>query len=162
VEEVVKSRWFTRGWTLQELLAPLSIIFFNKDWKELGTKASLAKEISTITGIPRVVLLMNSKEEFSVAQIMSWAAKRETTREEDMAYSLLGLFGVNMPMIYGEGKKAFRRLQLEIMKASEDHSIFAWVGAGHERGPLALSPAEFECSGTCSALLLSRIRRSIL
>jgi Heterokaryon incompatibility protein (HET) len=147
VNEVVKSRWFTRGWTLQELLAPLSVIFFDKHWKELGTKASLAKEISARTGIPHVVLLTNSKGEFSVAQIMSWAAKRETTREEDMAYSLLGLFGVNMPMIYGEGKKAFRRLQLEIMKASDDHSIFAWVGAGKERGPVALSPAEFEHSG---------------
>jgi hypothetical protein len=152
VDEVIKSRWFTRGWTLQELLAPLSVIFFNKEWKELGTKASLAEEISTITGIPRVVLLTNSKGEFSVAQIMSWAAKRETTREEDMAYSLLGLFGVNMPMIYGEGKKAFRRLQLEIMRASEDHSIFAWVGAGQERGPLALHPSEFEHSGTVQCI----------
>jgi hypothetical protein len=83
---------------------------------------------------------------------MSWAAKRETTREEDMAYSLLGLFGVNMPMIYGEGKKAFRRLQLEIMRASEDHSIFAWVGAGQERGPLALHPSEFEHSGTVQCI----------
>jgi len=98
-------------------------------------------------GIPRLVLLTNAKGEFSVAQIMSWAARRETAREEDMAYSLLGLFGVNMPMIYGEGKKAFRRLQLEIMKASEDKSIFAWVGEGRERGPLAISPAEFQYSG---------------
>ncbi|KAE9373340.1 HET-domain-containing protein [Stipitochalara longipes BDJ] len=150
VEEFVKSRWFTRGWTLQELLAPLSVIFFNKNWEEIGTKASLAGEISTITGIPRVVLLTNSDKEFSVAQIMSWAAKRETTREEDIAYSLLGLFDVNMPMIYGEGRKAFQRLQLEIMKASEDHSIFAWsanVLHEHERGPLAISPAEFEFSG---------------
>jgi len=107
VEELAESRWFTRGWTLQELIAPLSVIFFNKEWNELGTKASLAKKISSITNIPRTVLLSNSREEFSVAQTMSWAAKRETTRVEDRAYSLLGLFGVNMSMIYGEGDKAF-------------------------------------------------------
>ena len=151
VEELPKSRWFMRGWTLQELIAPLSVIFFNKYWKELGTKASITREIATITNIPRAVLLSNSREDFSVAQIMSWAAKRETTRVEDRAYSLLGLFGVNMPMIYGEGNKAFRRLQLEIMKESRDHSIFAWRAVYNsftdERGPLALSPTEFGMSG---------------
>ena len=87
-------------------------------------------------------------EEFSIAQRMSWASKRVTTRVEDIAYSLLGLFGVNMPMLYGEGERAFTRLQEEIMKHSDDHSLFVWSNktSGY-RGLLAKSPADFEgCS----------------
>lgn len=143
VRDIRNSRWFTRGWTLQELIAPSSVLFFDRDWKEIGSKTSLAEEICNITGIPRAVLRGSYEMEYSIAQIMSWASSRETTREEDIAYSLLGLFGVHMPMIYGEGKKAFRRLQLEIMKESNDQSIFAWTGTGDQRGPLAVSPAEF-------------------
>ena len=81
----------------------------------------------------------------SVAQKLSWASERETTRIEDEAYSLLGLFDVNMPLLYGEGPKAFRRLQHEIIRSSDDHSIFAWTGPG--TGVLAASPSDFRTSG---------------
>jgi hypothetical protein len=146
-----ESRWFTRGWTLQELLAPSTVLFFNSRWVELGTRASLHSEISNCTGIPSSVLLSSSKsiESFSLAQRMSWAAGRETAREEDIAYSLLGIFDVSMPLLYGEGRKAFVRLQLEIMKTSADHSIFAWTrrpnpdDGGRRSGPLATSPSDF-------------------
>jgi hypothetical protein len=141
------SKWFTRGWTLQELIAPSSVVFFDQDWKEIGTKASLKHSISAVTGIPLKVLLSNGARDISVAQIMSWAANRETTRSEDIAYCLLGLFDVHMPMIYGEADKAFIRLQNEILKVSDDQSIFAWSGTGHERGPLATCPAEFAKCG---------------
>ena len=144
-----KSRWFTRGWTLQELLAPLYVVFFGSDWTEIGTKSSLQEVISDITGVDSQVLLTNYGGEISVAQRMAWASKRETSRVEDEAYCLMGLFGVNMPMLYGEGNDAFRRLQLEIMKLSDDQSIFAWSGYDQRwrRGLLASSPKEFvNCS----------------
>ncbi|KAI5985033.1 heterokaryon incompatibility protein-domain-containing protein, partial [Pisolithus albus] len=119
--------WFVRGWTLQELIAPDEVEFFNKDWVHVGNKWQLAPTLEKITGILREVLTGGlAGKELSVAQIMSWAANRKTTREEDRAYSLMGLFGVNMPMLYGEGKKAFQRLQVEIIRISSDHSIFAW------------------------------------
>jgi hypothetical protein len=137
------SRWFRRGWTLQELLAPKRIIFFNRTWKRLDTRSNMSPTISRITGIPRRMLLLDFSGEYSVAQVMSWAAGRETTREEDIAYCLLGLLGVNMPLIYGEGPRAFERLQQEFMKTSTDHSLFSWRGPGAERGPFARSPAEF-------------------
>jgi hypothetical protein len=140
------SKWFTRGWTLQELVAPQYVTFFGSDWKEIGTKSSFQKLITEITNIPAQVLLTNAAGGISVAQRMSWAAKRETAKVEDKAYCLLGLFNVNMPMAYGEGVNAFRRLQLEIMKVSDDQSIFAWMGTqyGEARGLLATSPLEFE------------------
>ena len=121
-------------------------MFFGDDWTEIGTKASLGDVISDITSVSSQVLLMGYRDEISVAQRMSWASKRETTRVEDIAYCLMGLFGVKMQLIYGEGDHAFIRLQLEIMKLSDDHSIFAWAGGGQdkERGRLlALSPKEF-------------------
>ena len=122
-----KSRWFTRGWTLQELLAPKRLVFFSKSWSSLGTKGSLLTLLSAITKIPIDALSHNSSfSSFSVAQRMSWAAKRQTTRVEDQAYSLMGLFSIFMPIIYGEGSSAFRRLQLEIIQRSSDQSIFAW------------------------------------
>lgn len=122
-----KSRWFTRGWTLQELIAPCNLVFFSMDWHTLGTKIELSSRISSITGIERKFLSGKSLELASAAKIMSWAALRKTSRVEDIAYCLLGLFDINMPLIYGEGKKAFRRLQEEIMTSrSEDHSLFAW------------------------------------
>jgi hypothetical protein len=105
-----KSRWFTRGWTLQELIAPSTIIFLNSEWQEIGTKSSLQWMISEITGIPSNILLGGDLESASIAQRMSWASKRETTRVEDLAYCLMGIFGVNMPMLYGEGERAFIRL----------------------------------------------------
>jgi hypothetical protein len=101
------SQWFTRGWTLQELLAPNMIIFFDKAWGEIGTKASLSKPIKVITGIDDLYNFRSA----SVAQKMSWAARRKTTRVEDRAYSLMGIFNIHMPTLYGEGERAFLRLQ---------------------------------------------------
>ncbi|KAI6147955.1 hypothetical protein BKA82DRAFT_239798 [Pisolithus tinctorius] len=120
--------WFLRGWTLQELIAPKQVEFFNKDWVPIGDKGSLAETLEKITQIPIDVLRDGlNRRHFCVAQLMSWAADRKTTRVEDRAYSLLGLFGVDMPKFYGEGKKAFQRLQLEIIQRYYcDHSIFAW------------------------------------
>ncbi|KIM68400.1 hypothetical protein SCLCIDRAFT_105698, partial [Scleroderma citrinum Foug A] len=119
--------WFSRGWTLQELIAPSDIQFLNKDWQSIGDKRMLAPTLHNITGIPEHILTLGlDGNRPCVAQIMSWAADRTTTRVEDRAYSLMGLLDVNMPMLYGEGKKAFHRLQLEIIRASNDQSIFAW------------------------------------
>ena len=138
-----RSRWFRRGWTLQELLAPKHMVFFNYKWEKLNKRSNLSPAISRITGIPRRILLLNVSGDYSVAQIMSWAAGRETTREEDIAYCLLSLLGVNMPLIYGEGARAFERLQQEFMRTSTDHSLFSWRETGAERGPFARSPTEF-------------------
>lgn len=125
--EIRRSKWFTRGWTLQELIASQRITFFNERWSTLGDKKSLSTLISEITAIPKNVLTDPAERtSCSVARKMSWAASRHTTREEDMAYSLLGIFEVNMPLLYGEGRKAFIRLQEEILKETDDQSIFAW------------------------------------
>jgi hypothetical protein len=122
-----RCRWFTRGWTLQELIAPRSIIFFDQQWKSRGTKKDMIGKLSKITGIDTGILSgAQPLATMSVAQKMSWAAKRETTRIEDTAYCLLGIFDVNMPLLYGEEGKAFRRLQEEIVKSTSDLSIFAW------------------------------------
>ena len=140
------SRWFTRGWTLQELLGPQSVIFYDQAWVEIGTKNSLQEAISEITGIPRQVLGLDTEYKTSVATRMSWASRRNTTRPEDMAYCLMGIFGVNMPLLYGEGENAFTRLQHEIIQVSDDHSIFAWaaeVDTDSARGLIARSPADF-------------------
>ncbi|KAL6862622.1 hypothetical protein ACO1O0_002859 [Amphichorda felina] len=127
VESLGRCRWFTRGWTLQELIAPKELRFYNGQFKYVGTKRELKKTISKITGIHEYVLGGDVlPSEVAVARRMSWAAKRETTRAEDMAYCLLGIFDINMPMLYGEGKKAFMRLQEEIIKRSNDLSIF-WI-----------------------------------
>ncbi|KAI6123443.1 heterokaryon incompatibility protein-domain-containing protein [Pisolithus croceorrhizus] len=138
--------WFVRGWTLQELIAPKEVVFFNKNWLPIGNKRRLAPTLQDITGVPFQVLRDGlAAKRLSVAQIMSWAAHRETTRIEDQTYSLLGLFGVNMPMLYGEGRKAFRRLQLEIIRESNDHSIFAWNPRVPRPGSvLAVSPSDFQ------------------
>jgi Heterokaryon incompatibility protein (HET) len=122
------SRWFKRGWTLQELIAPTEVEFFSMDWKRLGCRSNLSSQISEITRIGSDVL-RNNKQALrrSIAQRMSWASRRTTTRLEDMAYCLMGLFDVNMPLLYGEGTKAFIRLQEEILKNSNDQSIFAWT-----------------------------------
>lgn len=122
-----RSRWFTRGWTLQELIAPYEVHFFGRSWNYLGRKTHLTELLVRVTGIERHVL-QNSEtvSACSIAQKMSWAADRSTSRLEDSAYSLLGLFGINMPMLYGEGGRAFLRLQEEIIKSSTDPSIFAW------------------------------------
>ncbi|EHK46048.1 hypothetical protein TRIATDRAFT_292246 [Trichoderma atroviride IMI 206040] len=142
-----KSRWFQRGWTLQELVAPKILRFYGtitssgtcsaqdtangnaiRDWRLLGTKGNMSTTIESITGIPREYLLgIAQLHTASVAQRMSWAAHRETKRKEDLAYCLLGIFDITMPMIYGEGRdQAFFRLQEQIMKVIKDDSILAW------------------------------------
>ena len=121
------SRWHTRGWTLQELLAPEVVIFLAQNWDILSTKTELAEVISQVTWIPVPVLTFERDiADVSIAQRMSWAGDRKTTREEDQAYCLLGIFGISMPTLYGEGRKAFYRLQEELMKTSTDTSLFAW------------------------------------
>ncbi|KAK7444084.1 hypothetical protein VKT23_015482 [Stygiomarasmius scandens] len=145
------SRWFSRGWTLQELLAPTYAVFLDCNWTEIGTKWSLRDAISAITTIPRRVFECGDIDSYSIAQKMSWASRRETTRPEDQAYCLMGIFGISMSPIYGEGgTKAFMRLQQEIIKISDDRSIFAWIaseGDTEPRGLLARSPYEFRASG---------------
>ena len=122
-----RSRWHLRGWTLQELLAPELVVFLSQGWEVLSTKTELASLISQITHIPVQVLTFEKDiADVSIAQRMSWAASRKTTRAEDEAYCLLGIFGVSMPTLYGEGRKAFYRLQEELMKTSVDTSLFAW------------------------------------
>ena len=146
--------WFSRGWTLQEMIAPSNLQFFNKTWQVIGDKRTLARTLKKITGVPQHILrdgLYGDRP--CIAQIMSWAANRTTTRVEDRAYSLMGLLGVNMPMLYGEGKKAFHRLQLEIIHTSNDQSIFAWSWDKEVRtgNILADDPSVFRC---CSAMEL--------
>jgi len=111
-QQLQKSRWWSRGWTLQELVAPAHVDFYTTEWNYIDNKVELVDRISAITTISKEVLLTGDPSSSSVAQIMSWASKRQTTRLEDRAYCLLGLFEVNMPMLYGEGNGAFTRLQV--------------------------------------------------
>ncbi|KAH7156636.1 heterokaryon incompatibility protein-domain-containing protein [Dactylonectria macrodidyma] len=154
-------RWFTRGWTLQELIAPTDVRFFDKNWTFINDRFSLAPLLAKITGIKEIVLRHGHESypsrwedhksdnafiayclscgcrwwssiyddgiaQFSIAQRMSWAAKRATTREEDLGYCLFGLFDVNLPLLYGEGARAFTRLQEEIVQRNDDQSILAF------------------------------------
>jgi hypothetical protein len=123
------SRWFTRGWTLQELLAPAAdkLYFYNSRWEFLSSKGSIAALLQDITGIKDTCFNHHWAIQLaSIAERMSWASKRHTSRIEDVAYSLLGIFDINMPMLYGEGSKAFVRLQEEIIRSSHDLTIFSW------------------------------------
>ncbi|PIL25277.1 hypothetical protein GSI_13166 [Ganoderma sinense ZZ0214-1] len=158
------SRWFRRGWTLQELVAPRVVVFLSRDWDGLGTKDALADVIGEITHITCEILTHEKAlSDESVAECMRWAAGRTTTREEDQAYSLLGIFGITMPTIYGEGRYAFQRLQEEILQRIPDQSLLAWgskcltlqqlqetrqirVGFTHSRTPFAPSPDSFRTS----------------
>ncbi|KAK0639661.1 heterokaryon incompatibility protein-domain-containing protein [Cercophora newfieldiana] len=121
-------RWFTRGWTLQELLAPRSMTFFNSTWESIGTKRDLVDQIGTVTKISVGCISGECGiRSYSIADRMSWASRRSTTRPEDIAYCLLGIFDVNMPLLYGEGQqRAFYRLQQEILRTSSDQTIFVW------------------------------------
>lgn len=142
-------RWFTRGWTLQELVASDKIEFYDAVWEFRGDKATLIRQIHRVTGVDEHVLAdSKTLPAMPVARKMSWAAGRTTTRTEDTAYCLLGLFNINMPMIYGEGERAFIRLQEEIAKDTNDLSLFAWMskeehGPERFRGLFARSPGEF-------------------
>ncbi|KAK0746945.1 hypothetical protein B0T18DRAFT_292497, partial [Schizothecium vesticola] len=151
-------RWFTRGWCLQELIAPKQLYFYDCTWTQRGDRISLSGRLGRITNIGRRTLLNpNRLSTLPVARRMSWAATRQTTRPKDTAYCLVGIFGVNMPLIYGEGANAFLRLQEAIALATEDLSLFAWAGPGGEASPdaprysglLARSSAQF---ANCSQL----------
>jgi hypothetical protein len=131
-----RSRWFKRGWTLQELLAPSSVQFFSRTGELLGSKESRAQQVYQITGIDVKALKGHPLSQFSVDKRISWTAGRETKIEEDAAYSMLGIFDVHMALIYGEGRqKALNRLQRKVQKSS-DPSFFgsghaSWVAAPH-------------------------------
>ncbi|KAL1942859.1 hypothetical protein VTO73DRAFT_5099 [Trametes versicolor] len=145
-----ESQWHQRGWTLQELLAPSVVVFLSANWNIIGTKHTLATLLEEITKVDREVLTgRRPLDQVSVACRMSWASPRKTSREEDEAYSLLGIFGVNMRTNYGEGGHAFIRLQQEILKQIPDQTIFAW---GH-----VLSQRKF--SFNCDALIADRTTR---
>ncbi|KXH31275.1 heterokaryon incompatibility protein [Colletotrichum salicis] len=145
-----RSLWFTRGWTLQELLAPKEVLFFARGWRLMGTRKLLAGVIQRITNIDWKYLQPRSRQRLSdasVAERMSWLSCRKTTRKEDMAYCMLGIFDINMPLLYGEGAKAFARLQEEILKTSTDQSLFCWSWTESDPGSwvsmLAPSPRNF-------------------
>ncbi|KAJ3456742.1 hypothetical protein MRS44_016765 [Fusarium solani] len=168
-----QSAWFTRGWTLQELIAPTHVKFFDASWSFLGHKTDkwLTPTIESVTGVDSVVLNIPATiKVMSIAKKMSWAARRETTRPEDMAYSLMGIFGVYMPPLYGEGTHAFIRLQEAIMKTSNDQTIFAWTsppapslghGLEHTSTMLALSPSQFQDSSHFKPLSLGEYNKSL-
>jgi hypothetical protein len=141
-------KWFYRGWTLQELIAPVNVLFYDMDAMYIGTKHSLAETLHRVTDTPLQVLSREQAyDETLIIERMSWAAGRDTTRIEDISYCLMGIFNVKMPLLYGEGHTAFIRLQEEIIKASDDRSIFGWKATPDDgrsyRGLLAHSPAEF-------------------
>ena len=154
--------WHSRGWTLQELIAPRNVHFLSHEWGFIGSKSDLADGLERITGVPAGVLRFELQlDDISIAQRMSWASRRLTTRPEDEAYCLMGIFGVSMPTLYGEGRKAFRRLQEEIMRRSPDTTLYAWGAccnmhdlSHHTNGEagtglLANSPSDFK---TCSTI----------
>ncbi|KAH7349796.1 heterokaryon incompatibility protein-domain-containing protein [Plectosphaerella cucumerina] len=161
------SVWFTRGWTLQELLAPTKMYFYDANWRFFGSRTQLAVALARITGIARPYLTGERHfRDACIATKMSWMAGRTTTREEDMAYSMAGIFNVSLDAQYGEGRNAFMRLQRALL-AKNDESLFAWkmpvaglpgdhdhrvpipsVGLGpREWGLLAASPAWFADCG---------------
>lgn len=135
---------------IEELIAPAFVEFYDQNWNEIGTKQSLCDQIAIITSIDPLVLRGAPPTSRTIAERMSWAAYRSTTRIEDAAYSLMGLFNVFMPMLYGEGKRAFIRLQEEIIKQTEDYTIFSWkanIPGATSRGIFAHSPDEFRVVG---------------
>ncbi|KAJ8113703.1 hypothetical protein OPT61_g4222 [Boeremia exigua] len=153
-----RSRWFTRGWTLQELLAPSIVEFYTQNWRRLGSRIKLANRLACASNIERCYLLdRRLVSTASIATRFSWASLRQTTRPEDIAYCLLGLVGINMPMLYGEGAHAFHRLQLELIKQSNEHSIFTWHIHGSPSHAsfsaiLAQSPEPFQSSANIRSI----------
>ncbi|KAK4618071.1 Vegetative incompatibility protein HET-E-1 [Fulvia fulva] len=173
-----ESNWFRRGWTLQELLAPKKVIFYTSDWQIIGFSpgsnlqdVEMLEALCTASGID-LPYISHAQSIFSacVAEKMSWASGRTTTRSEDTAYCLLGIFGVHMPLLYGEGEDAFIRLQQEIIRQSNDESIFARrlpasgkshftqsFAQGARSGLLACHPAEF--AGCANIRVVDRVPR---
>ncbi|KAF4998315.1 hypothetical protein FDECE_11832 [Fusarium decemcellulare] len=152
--QVRQSRWFTRGWTLQELLAPEDLVFYAADWSFIGWRnhPGFSTLISQITNVDREYLTgEETLFDACISKRMSWLSTRRTTRIEDMAYCVLGIFDINMPLLYGEGKKAFTRLQEEIIKTTNDHTIFCWTWTHSVPKDwtsfLAPSPSQFEGAG---------------
>jgi hypothetical protein len=148
-KDIPDSRWFERGWTLQELIAPFLLRFYDSSWRYLGDRdEELLHLVCDRTGLTSDILGNPAKLRYiPVARRMSWVARRQTTRKEDMAYCMLGIFGVNMPLLYGEEENAFVRLQEEIAKKSDDHSLFVF-SSSHSVVPivrqmLATSPSDF-------------------
>ncbi|KAL6154048.1 hypothetical protein ACJBU6_07336 [Exserohilum turcicum] len=118
------SVWFTRGWTLQELIAPVSVEFFSCEGHCIGDKTSLDQLIHETTGIPLRALRNCPLDEFTTSKRERWAENRSTKEEEDIVYCLLGILGVSMPTAYGEGEESARsRLQAELEGASDAPSI---------------------------------------
>ena len=151
-------RWFGRGWTLRELIAPRRVDSFDQKWNFVGTKSKLLSKLRSITKICRNVLAGAPPSSCSVAQRMSWAANRKTDRIEDRAYSLFGLFDITIPMQYGDRDRAFILLQEQIISKLDDETIFAWGPFHIERprspcGLLAKSPDDFE---NCQDIVCSR------
>ncbi|KAF5535575.1 beta transducin [Fusarium napiforme] len=137
--EFTGAKWFTRGWTLQELLAPHYLIFVDREWRHMGTRESWALEIEKASNIEARHLNAFNPTDFascSTAMRFSWASGRETTVEEDESYSLLGLFGISLPLIYGEGgRQAFNRLQRQLIHVYHDDSVFAWKSSQSDPKP---------------------------
>ncbi|KAH7076176.1 heterokaryon incompatibility protein-domain-containing protein [Paraphoma chrysanthemicola] len=126
----VRCKWRTRGWTLQELIAPQFVEFYDQNWTLRTTKIAAKTVLTARTGVSEDVLLDSALlARLPVARRMSWVSHRQTTRIEDMAYCMLGIFQIHMPLIYGEGEKSFVRLQEEIAKQNCDLSLFAWTAA---------------------------------
>ncbi|KAI0449214.1 HET-domain-containing protein [Xylaria acuta] len=154
-----RSRWFTRGWTLQELIAPSKLIFYSSNWKRIGTRDRMGLLLSQITGIKSHYLMPERHR-------LSWVSNRVTTRPEDIAYCLLGLFCINMPLLYGERGNAWIRLQKELIAVSDDESIFAWVSVprlevlmNDGRGSTMLAPDPVNFHGFEDQLCLSSARK---
>ena len=152
-----QSKWFTRGWTLQELIAPHSAIFFDRNWHSIGRRPELLNDITAATGIPSDAIERSKWRDFSVAQRMSWASGRETSRVEDIAYCLLGLFDVKMPLLYGEGTSAFKRLQEEIIKVSSDETLFLWSKQKADFRWYPLLPESPACFAGCGEVTPTNI-----
>lgn len=183
---IAECRWFTRGFTLQELIAPDAVLFFDKKWNFINDKISISSDLARIThidesilrcghslnptlikhhhmeavygdypgicscGRPGSISRLSQLEDYCVAQKMSWASCRQTTRDEDKAYCLMGLFQVNMPLLYGEGgSRAFFRLQKEILGIDHDQSILAvdLYEHGQAKTALASRPDQFRHGG---------------
>jgi hypothetical protein len=164
-KRIRQSRWMRRSWTLQELIASQNIHFYAANWMRIGTKESLLPLLSEVTQVDKAVLEnADHLSHYSIGRIMSWAANREAPRVEDIAYSLLGLFGVSMPILYGEGHTAFTRLQEKIFQRTDDATLFAWQSSNSNhmyRGLFAQSPYEFAHFATRSKWTPLRIHGDV-
>jgi hypothetical protein len=179
LDDLHRCAWFSRGWTLQEMLAPLRVIFLTAHWEIIGHKICIPRQrprcpckivgttpslgphiipwLVEASGIPEEYLSGRPAKRASIAERMSWASRRKTTRVEDQAYSLLGLFDINMPLLYGEGSSAFRRLQEEIVRTSSDTSVFCVPDKyDGNNSLLAVGPSGFShCRGASKGQIFS-------